>query len=353
MSTQPVLQIWRLLLFIQNIFPNLNFITKGNWNQACIWKRTEVGRARREVVINARVGFSDVPDFKSCVFAGGGHVSSALWDTQACDGSSRVCKNFDNRFASHVWCPHSYLAVSVTAQDDSVLWVLAHACSFPLLCFAFSYALPSTDIKILDEAQLGGTCQQVVVRKIGQVSWLYVVTHLMELDTLWVVDKEVLFLSYCHHVLVTEEAQVSNELFGLKLTPQVLFLPIHHRNMSFSRSHEQMFAIPCEIHTPIWSKICQIQIKNLLRVLNGEHIAEIFLFDFKSTFPIILWVKLYKSLILSIIELMTFIQSQFPFMIQLVGLDHQRLHLFVVWLLDRLGCRYWFKTHFNIKVIIF
>ena len=50
----------------------------------------------------------------------------------------------------------------------------------------------------------------------------------MKLDSLVVVDVEVFRLSDCEHVVILQEADVADLVFGLELKIQVLTLPFKH-----------------------------------------------------------------------------------------------------------------------------
>ena len=108
-----------------------------------------------------------------------------------------------------------------------------------------------------------------MVRQIDQLGWLNMISYLMELDALVVVDKKMFLLSDRKHMLVLEEARVSDQLFCLELTLQVLAFPVHQGNVALFARQEQVLSVPGEVHRLIGGKVLHVEIENLVGILDS------------------------------------------------------------------------------------
>lgn len=64
---------------------------------------------------------------------------------------------------------------------------------------------------------MGRADQQVMVREKVEQDWFDMVAHAVELNSLVVVDVEVLGLSHCEHLVILQEANVTNLFLCLEL----------------------------------------------------------------------------------------------------------------------------------------
>ena len=76
---------------------------------------------------------------------------------------------------------------------------------------------------------------------------LQLISQMVQLDSLVVVNVQMLLLGNCKHRVVMEKAEVSDDLLGLEFARQLLPLPVKHGDMASLRSDQQLAPISAEI----------------------------------------------------------------------------------------------------------
>jgi len=170
---------------------------------------------------------------------------------------------------------------------DTIHSILGKTLHFALLSACFRHRLAQRDIKPPQSAQLAATDEQIVVRQEIDHHRLIVLTHAVKLNTLIIVNMKVLALSSCKHCLVLHKTDIPNLVLGLKLTKQVLLLPVKKGEVAFATSKDQVFAIFGCVDG-VGAEVCELEIENVVGVLHRQDLLQVVLCYFERPFALML-----------------------------------------------------------------
>jgi len=74
-----------------------------------------------------------------------------------------------------------------------------------------------------------------MIRQEFQKRRLQSVSHLVQFNTLIIIDIQILLLGNSKHTVIMQELYITHKLFGLELAHEVLLFPIKKSYMSLSR----------------------------------------------------------------------------------------------------------------------
>jgi hypothetical protein len=133
--------IWCFLFLFSTIMPNLRLIPNSQCNQSSLRERRAISRTWSEVVIQARIRISYIPNLEPWVFPCCCHVSTTLWHTQRSQSWRRMSKETNNWSWTSVGSPHCNFTWRMTNTYYCVHGVLLKTDRDTSLCLHFSYLL--------------------------------------------------------------------------------------------------------------------------------------------------------------------------------------------------------------------
>ena len=120
-----------------------------------------------------------------------------------------MCENLDERFLV-VGGPHADCAVLVSDVQDSIVRVLAKGSWGALLCGDLSNEFAGTGVLVLQPASISDGGEEEVKGQELHVCDVDVILQRLDLDTLVVVDIDVLLLSDGEELIVVQPLRVAN-----------------------------------------------------------------------------------------------------------------------------------------------
>lgn len=88
------------------------------------------------------------------------------------------------------------------------------------------------------------------------------VLEAVQLDAVLIIDVDRLLLGHCEHVVVLQEARVSNAFLGREFADRRLLLPVHHRQVPLPSCQQQ--ELPVATVSRFVRAMLQLQIENML-----------------------------------------------------------------------------------------
>ncbi len=131
----------------------------------------------------------------------------------------------------------------MTGQHHSIHTVLPHARWNTSFSLCLGNDLTHGDVEPFEISSHVSRDKQEVIGEEIKNSWLCMVTHAMQLDSLMIVNVQVLGLRDSKHLMILQEADIAHFITCLELHNQVFTLPLKHCKVSLFASKKNMLAI--------------------------------------------------------------------------------------------------------------